>query len=809
MYIPISQINEILLKNNIHITGAFHIGAHDCEELPFYNKLNLLNEDIIWIDAINRKVIEATQKGIPNVYNAVITDKDDENIILNISNNVQSSSVLEFGTHSVEHPEVVYIDKLELKSITVDSFFTRNNIDGSKYNFWNFDIQGAELMALKGSIKHIQYAKVIYLEVNERELYKNCGLIQDIDLFLSKYKFKRVITHMTPWGWGDALYISDNIRCFTKDDIITTDKYLYAFNDIYYKTDVIYNNAPIHWRNKVHHPPRKNMDIIITGHSDYGINDTCVDLYTPKIWYTVNKQTTRSNVYSLPLGITNNTDTSLIQSIYGDLDCMITVMNENNYKIKNLVYMNFNISTYPKERQIVYNLFCDKQWVTSGETINTLEGRKNYLRDIKKHDFVLCPRGNGIDTHRLWESLYMGSIPIVKRDISFKDFEDLPICFVDYWSDINEEFLKAEKHRIKNTTYNLEKLKIGYWIDKIKSSINSKDINNSINNSIINSINNSINNGMKLTTVLASTNNNSSYYRFIPSQILFWKHFNIKFIAVFVGESIPDELEEYKENIILWDKPTNYILNTAYIAQNIRIYYPALLNLPDNEMVMITDMDMLPTNNKFYKSGLEIFTKKDFVYYRHIDGKQIYMCYNAAHPSVWSEVFNIYLEKDIEHELINNYNNHYDGIPGSTGWYSDQELMYNKLIKYPFLKVLNRPLKRLEMHMYKKHLENGDKEFISLYDDAHFHRNYDSNKNYILNAKTQLLSTIHTSNVIPDNILNAVIITGQIRTFEQILKSLVTNIILPNNAIVFICCETDSKEELYKILYTYPEIKIG
>jgi hypothetical protein len=207
MYIPISQINEILLKHNIHITGAFHIGAHDCEELPFYNKLNLLNEDIIWIDAINRKVIEATQKGIPNVYNAVITDKDDENIILNISNNVQSSSVLEFGTHSVEHPEVVYIDKLELKSITVDSFFTRNNIDGSKYNFWNFDIQGAELMALKGSIKHIQYAKVIYLEVNERELYKNCGLIQDIDLFLSKYKFKRVITHMTPWGWGDALYI--------------------------------------------------------------------------------------------------------------------------------------------------------------------------------------------------------------------------------------------------------------------------------------------------------------------------------------------------------------------------------------------------------------------------------------------------------------------------------------------------------------------------------------------------------------------------------------------------------------------------
>jgi len=314
---------------------------------------------------------------------------------------------------------------------------------------------------------------------------------------------------------------------------------------------------------------------------------------------------------------------------------------------------------------------------------------------------------------------------------------------------------------------------------------------------------------MKLTTVLASTNNNPHYYKFIPSQILFWKHFNIKFITVFVAESIPDELEEYKENIILWDKPTNYILHTAYIAQNIRIYYPALLNLPDNEMVMITDMDMLPTNEKYYKNGLEKFIKMDFIYYRHIDKPQIYMCYNASHPSVWSEIFNICSEKDIERELIKNYNKQYNGIPGSTAWYSDQEIMYNRLINYPHLKVLNRPLKRLEMHMYKQHLQNGDKEFLSLYDDAHFHRNYDSNKNYILNAKTQILSTLQIHNVPTNYIFNAVIITGNLRSFDKIIKSLIDSIIIPNNAIVFICCETEKKEDLYNILNAYPEINIG
>ena len=198
------------MSKNINITGSFHIGAHDCEELSFYNILGIKNEDIVWIDAIPSKVNQATKRGIPNVYNAVITDKDDENIIFNISNNVQSSSVLEFGTHSKEHPGVVYVNKIQQKSITIDTFFERNNIDASKYNFWNFDIQGAELMALKGAAQSIKYAKVLYLEVNEKELYKKCGLINDIDIFLSKYNFKRVLTKMTSHGWGDALYILDN-----------------------------------------------------------------------------------------------------------------------------------------------------------------------------------------------------------------------------------------------------------------------------------------------------------------------------------------------------------------------------------------------------------------------------------------------------------------------------------------------------------------------------------------------------------------------------------------------------------------------
>lgn len=242
---------------------------------------------------------------------------------------------------------------------------------------------------------------------------------------------------------------------------------------------------------------------------------------------------------------------------------------------------------------------------------------------------------------------------------------------------------------------------------------------------------------MKLSTVIASVNNNPAYYLFIPKQILFWQKFNIKFIAIFVGEKIPDELIAYKANIILWSH--NLDINSAYVAQNIRIYYTALLDLPTDELVMMTDMDMLPMNHTYYTEGLEQFNVEDFIYYREVACQQIYMCYNAAHSSTWGKVFGIYNEEDVKRNLYENYTMQYNGIPGSTGWFIDQNIMYAKLINYPNLKVLNRPLKRLDVDVYENHLKNQDENFMNKYDDAHFHRSYFKHEASILDAERQVL----------------------------------------------------------------------
>lgn len=237
---------------------------------------------------------------------------------------------------------------------------------------------------------------------------------------------------------------------------------------------------------------------------------------------------------------------------------------------------------------------------------------------------------------------------------------------------------------------------------------------------------------VKLTTVLGSTNDNPRYYKFIPKQILFWKHFGCKFIAIFIGNEIPTELIEYKENIILWNHNSN--IKSAFLGQNLRIYYPALLNLPDDEVVMITDMDMLPANSHYYKDCLESYTKDDFIYYRYIDRNkwrnEIYMCYNAAHPDTWGKLFKIKTIDDVINALenvYNSYNRNYSGKPGEEGWFIDQEIMYEKLHNYENLKVLNKTPRRLEVHKASHYVSSNNNNYIKNYDDMHFHRSYDAN----------------------------------------------------------------------------------
>ena len=81
--------------------------------------------------------------------------------------------------------------------------------------------------------------------------------------------------------------------------------------------------------------------------------------------------------------------------------------------------------------------------------------------------FVLCPYGGGLDTHRLWEALILGCIPIIKSSGLDALFEDLNVCIVSSWNDVNAEFLVKFLKTMKSR--NKKKLTLEYWMEKIQS----------------------------------------------------------------------------------------------------------------------------------------------------------------------------------------------------------------------------------------------------------------------------------------------------------------------------------------------------
>jgi len=215
--------------------------------------------------------------------------------------------------------------------------------------------------------------------------------------------------------------------------------------------------------------------IVITHNGDNEVNDLGVGymdgrgnyIATDKFgipdniirWYATNVNTAHNKVEAIPSGLENNKWQPDARKKERMLEKLSTVR-----EIRNIAYVDFSTTWNVGERKHIYNLLEDKPWVTLFRDGANF-GR--FLDNVYSHRFVVCPRGNGIATHREWETLYMGSIPIQKRDLNNRFFVDLPICFVEDWEEVTESFLDSEYERISKMEWNKEMLTFEYWRNKI------------------------------------------------------------------------------------------------------------------------------------------------------------------------------------------------------------------------------------------------------------------------------------------------------------------------------------------------------
>ena len=81
--------------------------------------------------------------------------------------------------------------------------------------------------------------------------------------------------------------------------------------------------------------------------------------------------------------------------------------------------------------------------------------------------YIVSPLGQGIDCHRTWEALALGSIPIVRRKPINTMFRSLPVIEVDSWQELNPEFLHAQWLLNKNKR-DRSPLYLSYWMKTIR-----------------------------------------------------------------------------------------------------------------------------------------------------------------------------------------------------------------------------------------------------------------------------------------------------------------------------------------------------
>jgi len=198
------------LKN---LRGAIHVGANIGEERYWYEAMGFTT--VLWFEP-NKKLFPVLKKNLKPFSNQIsfnigIHDLLKRAILHISSNDGQSSSLLDLGTHSLHHPDVTYVEDHEIQLNRLDYFLEDNELNIKDFNFLNIDVQGTELHVLRSVGDQLGDLDYIYLEVNEEEVYKGCALLTQIDDYLDYYNFIRIKTKITRAHWGDAFYIKEGL----------------------------------------------------------------------------------------------------------------------------------------------------------------------------------------------------------------------------------------------------------------------------------------------------------------------------------------------------------------------------------------------------------------------------------------------------------------------------------------------------------------------------------------------------------------------------------------------------------------------
>lgn len=265
------------------------------------------------------------------------------------------------------------------------------------------------------------------------------------------------------------------------DDFISSDKFLLASGESfkYFKRDYLFKGGE--WRSNyvsslwvdLHDCLHKNL---VLGHSDKKTDFIHLKILRAlKVNYVFGTNTLMQPGFSesIPLGLTNDCDDSPIHRILGNTR-HIREADQAAYApavFDGTIYLNFNLQNNLAKRRGLTLALRNNSGVEFDEMDLSDAGRIRYLTKLRSSSVVPCPEGNGIDTHRLWETIYMGGTPVILRSKYLPTIlNELPVIQLDSWLHLNDPpYMESLWNQIRNREYNFESLTAAYWIARMKN----------------------------------------------------------------------------------------------------------------------------------------------------------------------------------------------------------------------------------------------------------------------------------------------------------------------------------------------------
>jgi hypothetical protein len=174
-------------------------------------------------------------------------------------------------------------------------------------------------------------------------------------------------------------------------------------------------------------------------------------------WFAQNVTVAHPRLEPIPIGISNS------MWPHGNLRILHRAMRRRSRRPPTeLIFMSF-MQTHPS-RDAAATALRDA-FPDAPLDLSPTRPWPRYLELLGSHRFCACPRGNGIDTHRVWESLYLGVVPVVERSVLSEHWrkQGLPQVIVDDWREVTQERLMREAERLRTAPIDRRALQLTHY----------------------------------------------------------------------------------------------------------------------------------------------------------------------------------------------------------------------------------------------------------------------------------------------------------------------------------------------------------